>query len=312
MKRESRKKMKIVKLISLTFTLLMALSLIVAYAGESADKNVIIGGKNFTEQYILPEMAKLLMEKSGFNVELKTGVGSTVLRRSLENNQIDLYYEYTGTSYTVYNKQADRDIMTDRDKCYEWVKRADAEKGLIWLDPVKFNNTYTLIMRKDQAEKTGIMTISDLSVYIQKWPDELVVGVGAEFYERPDGLKPLMKLYDFTVPYKRIKKMDDGLVYKALKDKQVDVSMGFATDGRIAALGFITLQDDKSYFPIYNPAPVVRAELLKKYPEIRDILKPISEKLTTSEMRKLNAIVDIDHKEISDVAMEWLKKQGLL
>ena len=106
--------------------------------------------------------------------------------------------------------------------------------------------------------------------------------------------------------------MDDGLVYKALKDKQVDVSMGFATDGRIAAFGFINLVDDKSYFPIYNPAPVVRADILKKYPEIEGILKPISEKLTTAEMQKLNAMVDIEHKDISKVAGEWLKKNGLL
>lgn len=304
--------MKTIKLLSILYTLFVTFTFVFSSASSAAEKKVIIGGKDFTEQYILPEMAKLLMEENGFDVELKTGVGSTVLRLALENGQIDLYYEYTGTSYTVYNKQNVRDIMTNREKCYEWVRNADAEKGLVWLDPVKFNNTYTLIMRKDQAEKTGITTISDLSGYIKKYPDELVVGVGAEFYERPDGLKPLMKLYDFTVPYKMIKKMDDGLVYKALKDKKVDVSMGFATDGRIAALGFINLQDDKSYFPIYNPAPVVREEVLKKYPDIRDILKPISEKLTTSEMQKLNAMVDIEHKEISDVAMEWLKKKGLL
>ena len=304
--------MKTVRLISIFFTLVVAFSFIVAYTGGAAEKEVIIGGKNFTEQYILPEMAKILMEKKGFKVELKTGVGSTVLRQSLENDQVDLYYEYTGTSYTVYNKQEDREIMTNKEKCYEWVKKADAEKGLVWLDTVRFNNTYTLIMRKDHAKKTGIVTISDLSEYIKKYPGELVVGVGAEFWERPDGFKSLMKLYNFTVSYNRIKKMDDGLVYKALKDKQVDVSMGFATDGRIAALGFITLQDNKSYFPIYNPAPVVRAELLEKYPEIRDILKPISEELTTSEMQKLNAMVDIEHREISDVAMEWLEKKGLL
>ena len=104
--------------------------------------------------------------------------------------------------------------------------------------------------------------------------------------------------------------MDDGLVYKALKEKQVDVSMGFATDGRIEDFGFITLEDDKSYFPIYNPAPVVREEVLKRYPEIRNILKPLSERLTTDEMRKLNAMVDIEHQKISEVAMDWLVKEG--
>jgi osmoprotectant transport system substrate-binding protein len=228
----------------------------------AAEEEITIGGKNFTEQYILPELAKILLEKNGFDVDLKTGVGSTVVRQSLENDQIDFYYEYTGTAYTVYYKQSDRDVMTDEDRCYEWVKEADAKEGLVWLDRVEFNNTYTLMMREKQAQKLGIASISDLSRYLKDHPGELVIGVNAEFWERPDGFKPLMKLYGFQVPYDKVKKMDSGLVYMALKEKQVDVSMGFATDGRIAAFGFVNLVDDKSYFPIYNPAPVVRAQVL--------------------------------------------------
>ena len=277
-----------------------------------AEKKIVVGGKNFTEQYILSGIAKILLEKNGFDVELRTGVGSTVARQSLENGQIDLYYEYTGTAYTIYYKQNDKSIMTDRFKCYNWVKNADAKKGLIWLDPVRFNNTYTLLMRKKQAEKLGIKSISDLSRYINKNSKKLVIGVGAEFWERPDGFKPLMKLYGFTIPYSNLIKMDDGLVYKALKDKQVDVSMGFATDGRISSFGFVVLKDDKAYFPVYNPAPVVRKSVLEKYPEIKNILKPVSEKLTTKEMQRLNSLVDIDHREISEVALEWLKSQGII
>lgn len=277
-----------------------------------AEKKIVLGGKNFTEQYILSEIAKILLEKNGFKVEMRTGVGSTVARQSLENGQIDLYYEYTGTAYTIYHKQDDKGIMTDRDKCYNWVKNEDAAKGLVWLDPVLFNNTYTLLMRKNQAEKLGIKGISDLGNYINKNSKKLVIGVGAEFWERPDGFKPLMKLYGFSIPYSNLKKMDDGLVYKALKDKQVDVSMGFATDGRISSFGFVVLDDDKAYFPVYNPAPVVRRPVLNMYPEIRDILKPVTEKLNTQEMQRLNAMVDIEHRVISEVAMEWLKRQGII
>jgi osmoprotectant transport system substrate-binding protein len=202
--------------------------------------------------------------------------------------------------------------MTDEDRCYKWVKEADAKKGLIWLDRVEFNNTYTLMMRREQAQKLGIVSISDLSLYLNEHPGELVIGVNAEFWERPDGFKPLMKLYGFQVPYDRVKKMDSGLVYMALKEKQVDVSMGFATDGRIAAFGFVNLVDNKSYFPIYNPAPVVRAQVLKRYPEIRQILKPIAKNLTTQEMQGLNAMVDIEHKQINKAAEDWLKTKGLL
>jgi osmoprotectant transport system substrate-binding protein len=304
--------MKIIKPIYNFALLFMMVVFIFSSHDARAEKEIVVGGKNFTEQYILSEIAGILLKNNGFKVEMKTGVGSTVARKSLENGQIDLYYEYTGTSYTIYHKQIDKSIMTDMVKCYEWVKKADAEKGLIWLDPVQFNNSYTLLMRRDHAQREEITTITDLSQYIGKHPDKLIIGVGAEFWERPDGFKPLMKLYGFTVPYTRIKKMDDGLVYKALKDKLVDVSMGFATDGRIAALGFIGLKDDKAYFPIYNPSPVVRSEILNKYPEIRDILRPVTEKLTTSEIRRLNAMVDIEHRGINEVVMEWLKAKRLL
>ena len=296
------------KLILCVFTLFFCL---ISASTAFAEKKIIVGGKNFTEQYIIAEMAKVLLEKNGFKVEMKTGVGSTVARQSLENGQIDLYYEYTGTAYTIYHKQKDRSIMTDRDKCYTWVKDADVSKGLIWLDPVNFNNTYTLLMRKNQAEDLKIKSISDLADQIKKDSKKLVIGVGAEFWERPDGFKPLMKLYGFRVPYNRLKKMDDGLVYKALKDKQVNVSMGFATDGRISSFGFVVLDDDKGYFPKYNPAPVVRKSVFEKYPEIKSILKPVSEKLTTEEMQSLNALVDIDHKEINEVVLEWLTNQGI-
>jgi osmoprotectant transport system substrate-binding protein len=276
------------------------------------DKKVIIGGKNFTEQYLLAEMGKNLMEKNGFSVELKTGVGSSVIRQSLLKGQIDLYYEYTGTAYTVYHKQADPHIMTDRTRCYEWVKEADAREGLIWLESVPFNNSYTLMMREEDAERLGISSISDLSRYINKYPEKLLIGVNAEFWERPDGFKALMSHYGFMVPYNSIKKMESGLAYKALQEEHVSVSMGFETDGRIGAFGFINLKDDRSFFPVYNPAPVIRKNVLDKYPEIQKILEPIAEHLTTEEMRKLNAEVDIEKKQVEDVAANWLKRKNLL
>ena len=276
------------------------------------EKSITVGGKNFTEQYILSEMAKILLEANGFDVTLRTGVGSTVARRSLENDQIDLYYEYTGTAYTVYYKQADRAIMTHSEKCFEWVKKADVKKGLIWLEKVGINNTYTLMMRKEHAGGLGIKSISDLSRVMNERPGKLVIGVNAEFWERPDGFKPLMKRYGFRVPYSKVKKMDTGIVYMALKEKQVDVCMGFATDGRIASFGFVNLEDNKSYFPTYNPAPVIREPVLKQWPEIRRLLGPIAEKLTTVDMQKLNAKVDIGHKPIPTVARDWIIETGTL
>ncbi|MFO7817003.1 MAG: glycine betaine ABC transporter substrate-binding protein [Desulfovibrionales bacterium] len=297
----------------LLLTMLMVVSSCLVLTGCGQDKKEItVGGKNFTEQFMLAELAADLLEEAGFDVTVKTGVGSSIARKSLENGQFDLYYEYTGTAYTVYYSQSDQNIMTDSEKVYNWVKDKDAEKDLVWLAPVKFNNTYTLMMRGDEAKKLGIKTISNLAQYQNENPGELIYGVDSEFWERPDGFQKVMKTYDFTVKSDDVKKMSIGLTYKALKEGQLDVAMGFSTDGRIAAFGFVNLVDDKNFFPVYNPVPVVRKEVLDKYPEIKDILRPLSTRLNTDTMQKLNAQVDVEHKEEGKVAEEWLKEEGLI
>ena len=278
----------------------------------AADKKITVGGKNFTEQYLLPEMAKALLEKNGFEVELKTGLPTNMARKAVLTGEVDFYYEYTGTAYTVFFKQDEPKIMSDPEAVYDWVKEKDAKNDLVWLTPVKMNNTYTLMMKKAQAEKLGISSISDLAAYVDKNPEDLTVGVGTEFWNRPDGFKKLAKVYGLDVPFGNIKKMSDGLAYQALKDGQIDVGMGFATDGRIAAFGFVNIEDNKNFFPVYNPAPVVREGVLEKYPEIEKILEPLAENLSTSEMQNMNKAVDVEHKPESDVARSWLKEKGLL
>ncbi len=276
------------------------------------DKTITVGGKNFTEQYLLPELAGLLLEKAGFTVTARTGVGTAIARESLETGQIDFYYEYTGTAYTVFYRQKDKDIMTDPQKVYEWVKIKDADKGLVWLAPVSFNNTYTIMMRQEDAEKKGVKSISDFGRYVEKNPQDIVFALEAEFWERPDGLKALMKKYNFTMPVQAVKRMDMGLTYLALRNGQVSAAMGFATDGRISAFNLVSLKDDKRFFPVYNPVPVVRQEVLDKYPELPGILKPLSEKLDTATIQRLNAEVDVEHKDVKSVAQAWLTEEGLL
>ncbi|MFO8113035.1 MAG: glycine betaine ABC transporter substrate-binding protein [Desulfosalsimonadaceae bacterium] len=296
-----------------TIFCIMLLGVMFSLPGTAAaEKEVTVGGKNFTEQYLLADFARILLEENGFDVDMQTGVGSSVARQALEHGQIDMYFEYTGTGYTVFYDQDDQSVMSDADKVYQWVKDADAKKDLVWLEPLEFNNTYTLLMREDDAEKLDIESISDLAAYMNENPDKLTIGVNAEFWERPDGFKPLMKLYDFQVPYGKIRRMDSGLVYQALRDGNVDVSMGFATDGRIAAFGFVVLEDDKNYFPTYNPSLVIREDALEKYPEIEEIFKPLGEKLTTTEMQKLNGRVDLDNEDVGRAARKWLEENGLI
>lgn len=297
---------------NLTAVLLAVCFIFTAEGILAQDKTITVGGKNFTEQYILAEMAKLLLEKEGFTVDMRTGVGTAIARQSLETGQIDIYFEYTGSAYTVFYKGEDDGIMTDPQKVYEWVKSKDAEKGLVWLKPVTFNNTYTIMMRSEDSKKLGVKSISDFGRYANKNPQDIIFALEAEFWERPDGLKALMKVYDFKLPVQAIKRMDMGLTYLALRNGQVTAAMGFATDGRIPAFDLVNLEDDKNFFPVYNPAPVVRQEILDKYKEIPNIFEPLAEKLNTEAIQQLNAEVDVEHKDVGIVAEEWLKKSGLL
>lgn len=302
------------KHLSITMVILILLASFAFFAGNAwaRDKSISIGGKNFTEQYLLPELAKLLLEKEGFQVTLRTGVGTAIARQSLETDQIDMYFEYTGTAYTVFYQEEDTEVMTDPQKVYDWVKQRDAEKGLVWLDAVEFNNTYTIMMRRQDSEEKGIRTISDFGRYVEKNPEDFTFALEAEFWERPDGFRALMQLYRFQMPVRAVKRMDMGLTYLALRNGQVTSAMGFATDGRIAAFDLVNLVDDKSFFPVYNPAPVIRKEVLDQHPEIRGILKPLAEKLDTDAMQRLNAEVDVEHKDVSRVAEGWLREVGLL
>jgi osmoprotectant transport system substrate-binding protein len=292
--------------------ILVAVCLMFIGGAAAQEKTITIGGKNFTEQYLLAELARLLLEKEGFNVTLRTGVGTAIARQSLESRQIDMYFEYTGTAYTVFYQQEDAAIMTDPRKVYDWVKARDAQKGLVWLEPVQFNNTYTIMMRRVDAERYGIKSITDFGRHVEKNPKDITFALEAEFWERPDGFRALMELYEFRMPVRAVKRMDMGLTYLALRNGQVASAMGFATDGRIAAFDLVNLEDDKSFFPVYNPAPVIRQAVLEAHPEIRVILKPLAEKLDTDSMRRLNAEVDVGHKAVGQVAEGWLKKVQLL
>jgi len=269
---------------------------------------IVVGGKNFTEQQIMAAMTAQLLQAKGFKPEIKAGMGSAVLRQAQENGQIDVYWEYTGTSLINYNKITDRMSPSDT---YNKVKELDAAKGLVWLNPSKANNTYGLAMNQDDAKKQGIMTISDLAGKM-KSGGKLTFASNAEFYARADGLKPLEQAYGFEFPREQVKRMDTGLVYQALKDRQVDVGLVFATDGRIPAFNFVVLRDDKGFFPSYALTPVVRKQVLDANPKLAEILNGLSSKLDDATMARLNASVDVDKKTVEDVAQGFLKSQGLV
>ena len=283
-------------------------ALLVNLATSAMAQNIVVGGKNFTEQQIMSQMTAQLLQAKGFKPDVKAGMGSAVVRQAQENGQIDVYWEYTGTSLITYNKINDRLSPADT---YAKVKELDAAKGLVWLNPSKANNTYSLAMNADDAKKQGIVSISDLAAKV-KGGAKLTFASNAEFYARPDGLKPLEEKYGFEFPRENVKRMDTGLVYQALKERQVDVGLVFATDGRVPAFNFVILKDDKGYFPNYALTPVVRKQVLDANPKLAEYLNALSAKLDDATMARLNASVDVDKKTVEEVAQTFLKQQGLV
>ena len=270
--------------------------------------SIVVGGKNFTEQQLMVEITARYLEAKGFTVTKKDGMGSALLRQAQVDGQIDLYWEYTGTSLITYNKIKDR---LSPEATYEKVKELDAAKGLVWLNPSKANNTYAFAMNKDEARKLGIATMSDLARVINGGKN-LTFACNSEFYVRPDGLHPLEKDYGFHFSQGDIKRMDTGLTYQALKDRQVDLALVFATDGRIPAFNFVVLKDDKDYFPSYAMTPVIRKATLDANPTLGPLLNALSAKLDVPTMAGLNASVDVQKKSFSDVAQTFLKSSGLI
>ncbi|MGQ7249955.1 glycine betaine ABC transporter substrate-binding protein [Halomonas sp. V046] len=288
-------------------TALTGLALAGTVASASANE-VVVGGKNFTEQQIIASLTTQYLEGLDYDVEKRAGMGSAVLRQAQENGQIDLYWEYTGTSLINYNDVTE---SLSADETYQRVKELDGEKGLVWLEPSAANNTYALAMRQASVEETGIQTLSDLAAAVN---DEkgLSFAMNAEFYAREDGWRPLQQAYDFRVGRSDVKRMDSGLVYQALRDAQVDVGLVFATDGRIPAFDFVVLEDDQNFFPAYALTPVVREETLAANPELEGQMNALSSLLDDETMATLNARVDVERETIEDVAESFLKDNDLL
>jgi osmoprotectant transport system substrate-binding protein len=284
-----------------------ALSASALPAGARAE-TVVVGGKNFTEQQLIAEITTQLLQAKNFTVDKRAGLGTAPLRQAQENGQIDVYWEYTGTSLITFNKVQDK---LDAAATYAKVKELDAAKGLVWLNPSKANNTYALAMRKGDAQAKGIASLSDLAGKM-KAGTALKFGCNAEFYARPDGLKPLEQAYGFSFGRDNVVRMDTGLVYQALRDAQVEVGLVFATDGRIPAFDFVVLKDDKGFFPSYALTPVIRKATLDKTPALAELLNGLSAKLDDATMAALNASVDVDKKTVEEVSASFLKAQGLI
>lgn len=268
-----------------------------------------IGAKDFSEQYILAYLTSDLLNAYGASTEANTKlVGSTNVRQALEKDSFLGYWEYTGTSWITYN--GNTAPIKGAQAQFDATKKADAAKGIAWLDPAPLNNTYAFAIRSSQAKKLGVKTLSDVAKLPKK---DQTFCIESEFSTRDDGWPGLKKAYGIDVPDSNVALLDTGVIYTATQKGQ-DCNFGevFQTDGRIKALNLTVMQDDKQFFPVYQGAFTLKAATLKKYPKIADVMAKLSALLTTKQMQELNAKVDVDGDDPADVAKQFLTSKGLI
>jgi osmoprotectant transport system substrate-binding protein len=290
--------------------LLLVATMALAGCANPGTKTITMASKDFTEGYVLTALVVPLLKNAGFAVNEKAGMTTMIIRTALTSKQIDAYIEFTGTAWTTHLKKTN--IIRDPVGLFDAVKQADlTANGIDWVSRIDFNDTYALAVRKADTAKF-VNTLSGLADYVKNYPSGVLFAVNPEFYERPDGFPALTKFYGMTIPSNQMKIMQAGLTYQALDNKQVDVAMVYSTDGLLRKFNLQVLTDDKSFFPIYNPALCIQKDVLAKYPEIPSILEPLTKTLTTEDITGLNYAVDVEGKAPADVANQYLKDKGLI
>ena len=279
--------------------LVAALTCALLVSACSSQPTIVVASKNFTEQVILGEIIAAQIERRlHVTVERKLNLGGTLLaHEALIAGSVDLYPEYTGTALTeILHEPAQKDART----VFAAVQQGYRKLGVSLLPPLGFNNTFAMVVRTDMAQKENLKTLSDAARLPWK------IGVGYEFTQRPDGLAGLVQTYGLKIDGDPVV-MDLGLLYAALKLKQIDLAAANATDGMLGHPEFAVLEDDHHYFPPYECAIAVREESLKRFPGLGKALAELSGHIADAQMRKMNEQVDIEHRSAARVAQEFLE-----
>jgi len=297
------------KTMRILFIVLVAVLIAVAVWFGSGGKrgDITVGGKNFTEQTIVGEMAALLIEHhTGLRVARKFNLATNLPMKMLVKGELDVYLDYTGTGYVDILSHAYK--QEPPEEIYEYVKKVYPEEfDAEWLSPLGFKNTYTLTMRREHAERLGVEKISDLA----RHKDTLRAGFDPAFLDREDGYRGVCGHYGFEFAQSP-GQLAIGVMYKACQQRTVDVIDAFSTDGRIAKFDLKILEDDKRFFPPYDAAFVARSAVLTRYPKVREVLERLAGKIDNRTMQQLNYAVDMEGRSERDVAREFLVSQGLL
>jgi osmoprotectant transport system substrate-binding protein len=280
--------------------------------GGGGGPTITVGSKNFTEQYILGELYAQALAANGFSVEKKLDLGSEqIADKALQNGQIDMYPEYTGTSLVAIQGTDASKVPETPEATYQQAKKfyAGRDPADTMLTPAPFNNTYGIFVRKEVAEQYNLKTLADLAEASPK----LTFVSFSEFQNRADGYPNMQKNYP-GLDFGEVKIVNSigGPIYQGVLQGEGDAGVGFRTDGQLASDELVVMEDPKSIWPFYYPAPVIRSDVLEKNPKMKGILDKVSSSLDEETMRKLNSQVDIEREEPEDVAAEYLQEKGIV
>lgn len=268
-------------------------------------EHIVVGSKDFTESAILAEIVAQMLEARGVVVERNFELGGNLPHDALLGNKLDLYPEYTGTAYTAILKHPP---VTDPRAVYDQVKREYAEKfNVVVSEPLGFDNTFAILVRGAEARRLNLRTISDAVSQARNWH----AGFGQDFMSRADGYAGFVKAYGLRFA-DQPREMDLSLTYIALASGKVDLIAGNSTEGRIAALDLVQLEDDRHYFPPYEAVYLVRSDSLARVAALGEVLSKLANAISAEEMRKLNYEVDANKRGQAEVVREWLKQKGFI
>ena len=284
-------------------------------SGTQRDAQFAVGSESFTEQEVLGNITIQVLQAADATVIDRTGLGGNeAVRQALESGEIDLYWEYTATGWLVHLSETES--IPDPKKQYEAVAREDLkENGIKWLDPAPGNDTYAISASEKTSQDLGVETISDLKRLLEDRPEEatLCLNNDDDFLTRFDGLPGLERAYGFEFPDENLIEMSSDAVYDATDVAEIcNFGVVFTTSGFIRDFDLHLLEDDKDFFAVYNPALTIRQTVFKQYPQLREIFVPISQKLDTETLRKLNYAVDVEGESPESVARTWLKTEGFI
>lgn len=278
-------------------------------AAKTQDAGKIqIATKPMTEQYILGEMLKLVIEDTtDYEVEITKGIGGSTsnIQPAMEKGEFDLYPEYTSSGWVLVLEH-DASGVDDGTMFEQLKKEYEEQFDMTWVGLYGFNNTYAMAVRKDVAEEYDLKTTSDMAAV----SDQLIFGGNSDYNERADGLKLVEDTYGIN--FKDVKDIDIGLRYEAMKNGDIDVTNAYTTDAQLAGEGVVPLEDDKHLQVNYFCSTVVRKDALEKYAGLEDALMKMDGILTDKEMAELNYQLEFEGKDEADIARDFLVKKGII